>query len=85
VRVLTAAEGGRRTAFGSGYRPQFHVRTADATGGVDLGPVHRAAPGDVVDAEITLGVPLALTPGLRFAVREGGRTVATGTVTRVLD
>jgi elongation factor Tu len=85
LRVLTAAEGGRRTAFATGYRPQFHVRTADTVGLIDLGPGGVAEPGSTVTAEVTLGVPLPLTSGLGFAVREGGRTVAAGTVTHLRD
>ena len=84
LRVLSAAEGGRRTPLRTGYRPQFHVRTADSVGLVDLGPDGVAAPGSTVDVEVTLGSALALTEGLGFAVREGGRTVAAGTVTRLL-
>jgi elongation factor Tu len=80
LRVLTTAEGGRRTAFATGYRPQFHLRTADTVGLIDLGPGEVAEPGSTVTAEITLGVRLPLTSGQGFAVREGGRTVAAGTI-----
>jgi elongation factor Tu len=85
LHVLTAAEGGRRTGFATGYRPQFHVRTADAVGRVDLGPVRTARPGDDVRVDVELGVPLALDVGLGFAVREGGGTVAAGRVTELID
>jgi elongation factor Tu len=84
LRVLTHAEGGRRKAFSTGYRPQFHVRTADTVGLVDLGPGGVAEPGSTVEAEVTLGVPLALGAGVGFAVREGGRTVAAGSVGELL-
>jgi elongation factor Tu len=85
LHVLTAAEGGRRTGFGTGYRPQFHIRTADAVGRVDLGSVARARPGDDVAVSVELGTPLALDVGLGFAIREGGTTVAAGRVTELLD
>jgi elongation factor Tu len=85
LHVLTAAEGGRRTGFRSGYRPQFHVRTADTVGEIDLGPVTRARPGDDVAVAVELGAALPLDVGLGFAVREGGLTVAAGQVTELLD
>jgi elongation factor Tu len=81
IYLLPAAEGGRRTPVGTGYRPQFFIRTADVMGVLDLGPAGIAAPGDRVDATITLGKPVALDAGLGFAIREGGRTVGAGTVT----
>jgi elongation factor Tu len=81
IYLLPAAEGGRRTPVTSGYRPQFFVRTADVVGVLDLGPVAVARPGDRVTAAVTLGQPVALDPGLGFAIREGGRTVGAGTVT----
>jgi elongation factor Tu len=67
------------------HRPQFHVRTADTVGLIDLGPGGVAEPGSTVTAEVTLGVPLPLTSGLGFAVREGGHAVAAGTVTQLRD
>jgi len=85
LHVLTAAEGGRRTGFGSGYRPQFHVRTADTVGEIDLGPVTRVRPGDDVAVAVELGAALPLDVGLGFAVREGGITVAAGQVTALVD
>jgi elongation factor Tu len=85
VYLLPAAEGGRRTGVRTGYRPQFFVRTADVVGVLDLGPVGVAAPGDRVDVTVDLGQPVALEPGLGFAIREGGRTVGAGTVTGLLD
>ena len=81
VYLLPAAEGGRRTEVRSGYRPQFFVRTADVVGVLDLGPDGVAAPGDRVSVTVELGRPVALEPGLGFAIREGGRTVGAGTVT----
>jgi elongation factor Tu len=85
VHLLPAAEGGRRTEVRSGYRPQFFVRTADVVGVLDLGPDGVAAPGDRVSVTVELGKPVALEPGLGFAVREGGRTVGAGTVATPLD
>jgi len=85
VYLLAAAEGGRRTEVRTGYRPQFFVRTTDVVGVLDLGPVGTAAPGELITATIELGQPVALEPGLGFAIREGGRTVGAGTVERLLD
>ena len=85
VYLLPAAEGGRRTEVHTGYRPQFFVRTADVVGVLDLGAVGVAAPGDRVNVTVELGQPVALEPGLGFAIREGGRTVGAGTVTALLD
>ncbi|TYB49389.1 elongation factor Tu [Actinomadura chibensis] len=86
VRVLTAAEGGRTGPFFHGYRPQFHFRTTDVVGGVDLGADGAMAmPGDAVELAVELGRPVAMTEGLGFAVRGGGRTVGAGTVTELLD
>jgi len=83
--LLPAAEGGRRTAVRSGYRPQFFIRTTDVVGVLELGPAGVATPGDRVDAIIELGSPVALEAGLGFAVREGGRTVGAGTVVTLLE
>jgi elongation factor Tu len=85
VHLLTAAEGGRHTPIGTGYRPQFFVRTTSVVGEVDLGGSDTAAPGDSVDMTVTLGRPVALDAGLGFAIREGGKTVGAGTVTALLD
>ncbi len=85
VYLLAAAEGGRRTGVRTGYRPQFFVRTANVVGVLDLGPDGAAAPGDHVNTTVELGQPVALEPGLGFAIREGGRTVGAGTVGRLLD
>jgi elongation factor Tu len=85
VYALTAAEGGRHTPFLANYRPQFYVRTTDVPGSVDLGGVEMVMPGDTVELGVDLGRPIALEVGLGFAVREGGRTVAAGTVTQLLD
>ncbi len=84
VYLLSAAEGGRHTGFGSNYRPQFHFRTADAVGAVELdGGI--ALPGDTLELTVRLGLPVAMHHGLGFAIREGGRTVGAGTVTALLD
>ncbi|MFE5207009.1 elongation factor Tu [Streptomyces sp. NPDC056600] len=83
VRILSAREGGRRTPVSTGYRPQFYIRTADVMGDVDLGETGTARPGESVDMTVELGSDVPLEPGLGFAVREGGRTVAAGTVTEV--
>ncbi|MBA9002308.1 elongation factor Tu [Thermomonospora cellulosilytica] len=86
VRVLTADEGGRSRPFHHGYRPQFHFRTTDVVGTVDLGGEDvMALPGDLVDLSVELGKPVALSEGLGFAVREGGLTVGAGTVTTLED
>jgi elongation factor Tu len=86
VQLLSEREGGRRTPIGTGYRPQFFVRTTSVSGEVDLGgPSARAAPGDLVQMTVTLGRPVALDTGLGFAIREGGKTVGAGTVTALLD
>ena len=85
LHALTAAEGGRHTPFASDYEPQFYVRTTDVSGRLDLGDVPLVAPGDSVDVTVTLGKPVAMEPGLGFAVREGNRTVAAGAVTALLD
>jgi elongation factor Tu len=85
VYALTAAEGGRHTPFVANYRPQFFFRTTDVVGAVDLGDIPMVVPGDTVTLGVELGQPVALEVGLGFAVREGGRTVAAGTVTALLD
>ena len=86
VYVLTKDEGGRHTPFFNGYRPQFYFRTTDVTGSSSLPEgVEMVMPGDNVSLEITLITPVALEKGLRFAIREGGRTVGAGTVTDVIE
>jgi len=86
VYVLTKEEGGRHTPFFSGYRPQFYFRTTDVTGSIELpAGVEMVMPGDHIDMNIQLITSIAIEPGLRFAIREGGRTVASGVVTEVLD
>ncbi|MEW6188549.1 MAG: elongation factor Tu [Actinomycetota bacterium] len=85
VYALTKEEGGRHTPFFTGYRPQFYFRTTDVTGVVTLPPgVEMVMPGDNVELEIELITPIAMEEGLRFAIREGGRTVGAGTVTKIL-
>jgi elongation factor Tu len=83
--ALTTAEGGRHTPFLANYRPQFYFRTTDVAGAVDLGATPMVAPGDTVDLTVELVRPVAMDAGLGFAVREGGRTVAAGTVSELLD
>ena len=84
IYVLTKEEGGRHTPFFNNYRPQFYMRTTDVTGSVKLPEgVEMCLPGDNLDMEIELGTPIALEEGLRFAIREGGRTVGAGVVTAV--
>jgi len=86
VYVLTKEEGGRHTPFFNGYRPQFYFRTTDVTGSVKLPQgVEMVMPGDNVEIEVELITPIALEQGLRFAIREGGRTVGAGTVTEILE
>jgi len=86
VYVLTKEEGGRHTPFFTGYRPQFYFRTTDVTGTIVLPEgVEMVMPGDNVNMDVELIYPVALESGLRFAVREGGRTVGAGVVTEVLE
>ena len=86
VYVLTKEEGGRHTPFFNGYRPQFYFRTTDITGDIKLPEgVEMVMPGDNVDMEITLINPIAIEEGLRFAIREGGRTVGSGVVIKVIE
>ena len=86
VYVLTKEEGGRHTPFFTGYRPQFYFRTTDVTGTIALPEgVEMVMPGDNVNMDAELIYPVALEPGLRFAVREGGRTVGAGVVTEVVE
>ncbi len=86
VYVLTKEEGGRHTPFFSGYRPQFYFRTTDVTGVIELPEgVEMVMPGDNIEMEIKLITPIAIEEGLRFAIREGGRTVGAGVVSALLD
>ena len=86
VYVLSREEGGRHTPFFPGYRPQFFVRTTDVTGSIQLPEgVEMVVPGDNVQMEVELIVPVAVEEGLRFAIREGGRTVGAGVVTQILS
>ncbi len=85
VYVLKKEEGGRHTPFFDGYRPQFYFRTTDVTGNIKLpGDVEMVMPGDHIDMEIKLITPIAIEQGLRFAIREGGRTVGSGVVSKIL-
>ncbi|MGI8497925.1 MAG: elongation factor Tu, partial [Gemmatimonadaceae bacterium] len=85
VYVLTKEEGGRHTPFFNGYRPQFYFRTTDVTGSVQLAEgTEMVMPGDNVQMEIELIEPIAMDEGLRFAIREGGRTVGAGVVTKII-
>ena len=85
VYVLTQEEGGRHTPFFNGYRPQFYFRTTDVTGGLQLKGAEMCVPGDNIAMDVTLGKPVAMEQGVRFAVREGGRTVGSGVVAKVLE
>ena len=85
VYVLTKEEGGRHTPFFNGYRPQFYFRTTDVTGVIDLpAGVEMVMPGDNVSMTIELITPIAIEKGLRFAIREGGRTVGSGVVSDII-
>ena len=85
VYILSKEEGGRHTPFFDGYRPQFYFRTTDVTGQANLpGGVEMVMPGDNVEMTVQLIVPIAMEEGLRFAIREGGRTVGAGRVTKIL-
>jgi translation elongation factor EF-Tu-like GTPase len=85
VYVLGADEGGRHRPFFTGYRPQFHFRTTDVVGDVDMGEGGMALPGDTVTMAVELGRAVAMAEGLGFAIREGGRTVGAGTVGTLID
>ncbi len=85
VYVLTQEEGGRHTPFFNGYRPQFYFRTTDVTGALTLKGAEMCMPGDNVEMEVSLGKPIAMEQGVRFAVREGGRTVGSGVVVKVIE
>ena len=86
VYVLSKEEGGRHTPFFKGYRPQFYFRTTDVTGAVELPDgVEMVMPGDNVQMTATLIAPIAMEEGLRFAIREGGRTVGAGVVAKIIE
>jgi elongation factor Tu len=86
VYVLSKEEGGRHTPFFQGYRPQFYFRTTDVTGSVDLAAgTEMVMPGDNVSITVTLIAPIAMEEGLRFAIREGGRTVGAGVVAKIIE
>jgi len=86
VYVLSKEEGGRHTPFFNGYRPQFYIRTTDVTGSITLPEgVEMVMPGDNVEMGVELITPVAIEDGLRFAIREGGRTVGAGVVTRIIE
>jgi elongation factor Tu len=85
VYVLNKDEGGRHTLFFNGYRPQFYFRTTDVTGSIQLpGGTEMVMPGDNIQMKIELISPIAMDEGLRFAIREGGRTVGAGVVTKII-
>jgi elongation factor Tu len=86
VYVLTKEEGGRHTPFFTGYRPQFYFRTTDVTGVAQLPEgTEMVMPGDNVSLEVSLITPIAMLKGLRFAIREGGRTVGAGTISDIVE
>jgi elongation factor Tu len=86
VYILRKDEGGRHTPFFQGYRPQFYIRTMDVTGAVQLPQgVEMVMPGDRVNLQVKLIVPVALEAGSRFAIREGGRTVGAGVISKIIE
>jgi elongation factor Tu len=86
VYILSKEEGGRHTPFFNGYKPQFYIRTTDVTGTIELPDgMEMAMPGDNVPMKIRLIYPVALEQGLRFAIREGGRTVGAGTISNIIE
>ena len=85
VYALTKEEGGRHTPFMSGYRPQFYFRTTDVTGNANLKGAEMCMPGDNVEIEVELIMPIAMEEHMRFAIREGGRTVGAGRVTKIIE
>jgi len=86
VYVLTGEEGGRHTPFFTGYRPQFYFRTTDVTGAAKLPDgVEMVMPGDNVEMDVELLTQIAMEEQVRFAIREGGRTIGAGTVTEVIE
>ncbi|WP_242859339.1 EF-Tu/IF-2/RF-3 family GTPase, partial [Caloramator mitchellensis] len=86
VYVLKKEEGGRHTPFFNGYRPQFYFRTTDVTGSIKLPDgVEMCMPGDHINMDVELITPIAMEEGLRFAIREGGRTVGAGVVAKIFE
>jgi elongation factor Tu len=86
VYILKKEEGGRHTPFHNRYRPQFYLRTTDVTGEIMLpAGVEMVMPGDNLSIEVNLIAPVAINKGLRFAIREGGRTVGAGQVTEIIE
>jgi elongation factor Tu len=86
VYVLSKEEGGRHTPFFNGYRPQFYFRTTDVTGSIELpAGTEMVMPGDNIAMEVALIAPIAMEEGLRFAIREGGRTVGAGVVAKIKE
>jgi len=86
VYVLSKEEGGRHTPFFNGYRPQFYFRTTDVTGSIELPKgTEMVMPGDNIQVQVSLIQPIAMEEGLRFAIREGGRTVGAGVVAKVIE
>jgi elongation factor Tu len=86
VYILSKDEGGRHTPFFPGYRPQFYFRTTDVTGNVTLpAGTEMVMPGDNIKLSVTLITPIAMDEGLRFAIREGGRTVGAGVVGKIIE
>ena len=85
VYCLSKDEGGRHTPFFSGYRPQFYFRTTDVTGTADLVGAEMCMPGDNVKVTVELHKKIAMDDGVRFAIREGGKTVGSGVVTKIID
>ena len=84
--MLSKEEGGRHTPFFNGYRPQFYFRTTDVTGAIELAKgTEMVMPGDNVTVTVALIAPIAMEEGLRFAIREGGRTVGAGVVAKILE
>ena len=84
--MLKKEEGGRHTPFFKGYRPQFYVRTTDVTGNIILQEgVEMVMQGDNTQMEVHLIIPVAIEQGMRFAIREGGRTIGAGVVTQILE
>jgi elongation factor Tu len=86
VYILSKEEGGRHTPFFNGYRPQFYFRTTDVTGDIALEPgVEMVMPGDHTEMEVKLITPIAMEEGLRFAIREGGRTIGAGSISKIIE
>jgi elongation factor Tu len=86
VYILSKDEGGRHTPFFNGYRPQFYFRTTDVTGAIELpAGTEMVMPGDNVAMTVKLIAPIAMEEGLRFAIREGGRTVGAGVVAKIIE